>query len=64
MSDKLNALKEKTYEIYTCGGRRITVKGYSILTFINIGDIVIYDSQGNAIAQFWLENIEGWRVVE
>ena len=64
MSDNLIALKEKTYEVYTCSGKRITVKGYNILTFINVGDVVIYDMHGAAIAQFQLENIEGWRVVE
>ena len=64
MSDKLIAVKENIYEVYTCSGKRITVKGCSILTFFNIGDLVIYDMQGKAIAQFQLANIEGWRVVE
>lgn len=63
-ADKLIALKEKTYEIYTCSGKRITVKGCNILTFFNVGDMAIYDMQGNVVAQFQLENIEGWRVVE
>lgn len=64
MSDKLIALKENIYEVYTCSGKRITVKGCNILTFVNIGDLAIYDMQGNVVAQFQLENIEGWRVVE
>lgn len=64
MADKLIAVKEKIYEVYTCSGKRITVKGCNIVSYINIGDVVIYDIQGNAIAQFQLENIEGWRVVE
>lgn len=63
-ADKLIALKEKVYEVYTCSGKRITVKGCSILTFFNIGDVVIYDSHGAVVAQFQLANIEGWRVVE
>ena len=64
MADKLIALKEKTYEVYTCSGKRITVKGCNILTFFNIGDMAIYDMQGNVVAQFQLANIGGWRVVE
>lgn len=64
MSDKLIALKENIYEVYTCSGKRITVKGCNILTFVNVGDLAIYDMQGNVVAQFQLENIEGWRVVE
>lgn len=63
-ADKLIALKEKVYEVYTCSGKRITVKGCNILTFANVGDLVIYDMQGAAVAQFQLANIEGWRVVE
>lgn len=63
-SDKLIALKEKVYEVYTCSGKRITVKGCNILAFANVGDLVIYDIHGAVIAQFQLENIEGWRVVE
>lgn len=64
MADKLIALKEKVYEVYTCSGKRITVKGCNIVTYLNIGDMAIYDMQGNVVAQFMLENIEGWRVVE
>lgn len=63
-ADKLIAVKEKIYEVYTCSGKRITVKGCNILAFSNVGDLVIYDIQGAVIAQFQLENIEGWRVVE
>ena len=63
-TDKLIAVKEKIYEVYTCSGKRITVKGCNILTFVNVGDMAIYDMQGNVVAQFMLENIEGWRVVE
>lgn len=63
-ADKLIAVKEKIYEVYTCSGKRITVKGCNILTFVNVGDMAIYDMQGNVVAQFMLENIEGWRVVE
>ena len=64
MADKLIAVKEKVYEVYTCSGKRITVKGCNIVTYLNIGDMAIYDMQGNVVAQFMLENIEGWRVVE
>lgn len=63
-ADKLIAVKEKVYEVYTCSGKRITIKGCNILTFVDIGDLVIYDMQGAAVAQFQLANIEGWRVVE
>lgn len=64
MDDKLIAVKEKIYEVYTCSGKRITVKGFNAITFIEAGDLVIYDMHGDTTASFQLMNIEGWRVVE
>ena len=63
MSDKLIAVKEYVYEVYTCSGKRITVKGCSAVNYVDAGDLIIYDMQGNVVATFQLENIEGWRVL-
>lgn len=64
MADKLIAVQEKNYEVYTCSGKRITVKAASAVTFIEAGDLLFYDLKGNIAASFQLMNIEGWRVVE
>ena len=55
---------ERTYEFFTCSGRRIIVKGYNMLTFMDQGDIFILDKTGNQVAQFVIANIEGWRIIE
>ena len=54
--------KEKVYEIYTASGNRVTVKGCDLLTTIPARDLTIYDDKGGAVAQFQLDNIEGWRI--
>ena len=54
---------EKTIEIYTCSGKRITVNGSDMLTDIAAGDLTIIDSKGEQVAQFELMNIEGWRII-
>lgn len=62
--DEVKSIKEKIYEVYTCSGKRITVKGVNAITYIQARDLIIYDAAGNATASFQLENIEGWRVIE
>lgn len=58
----LEVKKEKVFEIYTVSGKRVTVKGFDLITTIPAGDLTIYDETGAVIAQFQLDNIEGWRI--
>lgn len=59
---KVTIPKNKLYEVYTCSGSRVTIKGDVIMTDFERGDITILDTEGNAVANFVLLNIEGWRV--
>ena len=54
--------EEKVFEFYTNSGKRVAVKGQSMLTNYSAGDIIVLDSKGTQVACFILENIEGWRV--
>lgn len=58
----LEEKKEKVFEIYTISGKRVTVKGYDLVTTITAGDLNIYGENGEVVAQFQLDNIEGWRI--
>lgn len=52
----------KRYEIYTVSGKRLFVDGHHTRTDAGCGDLTIYDEHEVVIAQFRLENIEGWLI--
>lgn len=62
MDEKIITPKDKVYEIFTCSGNRVMVKGTDIMTDFQAGDLTILNAAGEHVAQFELMNIEGWRV--
>jgi len=63
MNGEIVRNKEKLYEIYTCSGNRITVKGVdTVLVDFSAGEVVFVNELGEHIAAFILINIEGWRI--
>lgn len=63
MNEGLIAVKEYIYEVYTCSGNRIAIKGVvNTLVDYQIGNVAFLDREGNHIGNFMLDNIEGWRV--
>lgn len=63
MSEGLIAVKEYIYEVYTCSGNRVVIKGVTnTLVDYQIGSVTFFDRSGNQISSFMLDNIEGWRV--
>ena len=52
----------KRYEIYTCSGKRIYVNGADAICNFSTNDFTVYDENGHAVAQFRLDNIEGWMI--
>lgn len=63
MSEGLIAVKEYIYEVYTCSGNRVVIKGVTnTLVDYQIGSVIFFDRSGNQISSFMLDNIEGWRV--
>lgn len=63
MSEGLKAVKEYIYEVYTCSGNRIAIKGVvDTLVDYQIGTVAFMDKEGIYVGNFMLDNIEGWRV--
>lgn len=52
----------KTYEVYTVSGKRLFIKACDVVTNFPANDISFYDEKGGLVAQFRLNNIEGWLV--
>lgn len=60
--ERINS-KEQLYEVYTCSGNRIMIKGVqTILVDYSVDNITFINAAGEQIASFTLMNIEGWRV--
>jgi len=58
-------INNKTYEVYTCSGNRITVKGVQTeLVDFNAGEVTFLNSAGEHLAAFMLMNVEGWRLAQ
>lgn len=63
MTEEVIINQEKLYEVYTCSGNRITVKGVeAVLVDFSAGEVSFVDRSGEHLASFMLINIEGWRI--
>lgn len=63
MTEEIIINQDKLYEVYTCSGNRITVKGVeAVLVDFSAGKVSFVDRSGEHLASFMLINIEGWRI--